>query len=173
MTTAWSQELAPISFYKKSFVENAELNIGYFVTCRFGSGAFCQNLCEADTCLVNTDSCDGCVTSRNLNVFALFNDFAKVFTLSQSPVDWASVFNYFAAGELKLVDENAILNLFEDTQSEEKYANARQRFLNSCPADTSKAFLVINRDFMPLYYICQGSYGQQIYNTHWSAEYSR
>tara|TARA_B110001454_G_C12722462_1_gene435383 strand:+ start:6453 stop:7031 length:579 start_codon:yes stop_codon:yes gene_type:complete len=160
----------PYTFSKKSFNENGDLNVGYFVTCRAEHNSLCQNYCGADSCLVNSDSCEGCVTSRNLNVFALFNDFSKLFTLAPNNLDWTEVFSRIKKSELRLIDENAILNLFEDTQSDEKYENARARFLSSCPTETQKAFLLVDSELNPVLYICKGVYGQITYQTKWNAE---
>lgn len=160
----------PITFTKKSYVDNGDLNVGYFVTCRPENQSLCQNLCSAHTCLISNDSCEACVSSRNLNVFALFNDFSKVFTLSRNTMDWISLFDKIKTEDIRVIDENAILNLFEDTQSDEKYENARKRFLSSCPAETTKAFLLVDSELNPLVYICQGPYGQSSYQTRWAAE---
>lgn len=164
----------PFTFSKKSFTsDGGELNIGYFVTCRGEKASLCQEYCGADSCLVNTDSCEGCVTSRNLNVFALFNDFSKLFSLTKNNLNWIEVFGRIKNDELRMIDENAILNLFEDTQSDEKYENARKRFLSSCPAETQKAFLLVDTDLNPLLYICKGTYGQITYQTKWNTEISQ
>ena len=161
---------APFTFSKTSYSDNGDLNVGYFVSCRAESQSMCQNLCAGDTCLISNDSCEACVTSRNLNVFALFNDFAKLFTLSRATTDWVILFQKIKDQDVRVVDENAILNLFEDTQSDEKYENARKRFFSSCPAETKKAFLLIDGNLNPLVYVCQGSYGQVTYQTKWNTE---
>lgn len=163
----------PFEFSKKTFSDHGDLNIGYFVTCRPEKNSLCQSTCGAQTCLVNTDSCSSCVSSRNLNVFAIFNDFNKLFSLSQSTVDWIYVFEKIKNSGARLIDENTILNLFEDTQSDEKYEIARQRFISSCPAGTKKAFLMIDNDLNPLLYVCKGDYGQIVYGTEWNAEFSK
>ncbi|MBL7556388.1 MAG: hypothetical protein JNM24_11255 [Bdellovibrionaceae bacterium] len=160
----------PFTFSKKSYSDNGDLNVGYFVSCRPERQSLCQELCSAQTCLISNDSCEACVSSRNLNVFALFNDFSKLFTLSRGTVDWVSLFEKIKNEGVRVVDENAILNLFEDTQSDEKYESARKRFFNSCPADTAKAFLLIDGELNPLVYVCQGSYGQISYQTQWNTE---
>lgn len=161
---------SPFTVFKKSYSESGDLNVGYFVTCHPESQRLCQNLCLAQSCLISNDSCDACVSSRNLNVFVLFNDFSKLFTLSHGAVDWENLFKKVKNKGIRVVDENAILNLFEDTQSDEKYENARQRFLSSCPTQTTKAFLLIDSELNPLVYVCQGAYGQIAYQTRWNIE---
>ncbi len=163
----------PYTFSKASFNDDGDLNVGYFVTCTGEKNSLCQQYCGGNSCLVSTDSCDGCVTSRNLNVFALFNDFSKLFSLTQNSFNWTDVFEKIRNREVRMVDENAILNLFEDTQSDEKYENARKRFLNSCPVETQKAFLLVDLDLNPLLYICKGPYGQKTYQTKWNTEISQ
>jgi hypothetical protein len=159
-------------FSKRSYIENSELNVGYFVSCQTMGHNYCQALCGAMTCLVNNDSCDGCVSSTNLNVFAVFNDFSKLFVLNESAPNWSLVFQRFQAGTLRVIDENAMLNLFEDTQSDEKYENARKQFLGSCPMETQKAFLVVDENINPVLYVCQGTYGQKVYQTQWNPEFT-
>ena len=158
---------------KKAYTENSELNVGYFVTCQGTAVTTCQELCSASTCLLSLDSCDSCITSRNLNVFALYRDFSNLFILVSDAVDMAAVFRNVHDGVLRIIDENAILNLFDDTQLEEKYELAKRNFVASCPAETDKAFLIIDREFVAHYYICQGPFGQKVYHTRFNPEFSK
>ncbi len=159
--------------FKKAYTENGELNMGYFVTCQGSSLQTCQDLCSASTCLLSLDSCESCITSRNLNIFALYRDFSKLFVFQPGAVDMASVFRKLRAGELRIIDENAIVNLFDDTQSDEKYEIAKRNFASSCPTGTEAAFLAIDPDFIARFYICQGSFGQKVYQTRFNPEFSK
>lgn len=161
-------------FSKKAFVENGELNMGYQVACQENDLAYCQALCGQNSCVVSKDSCDSCVSSSNLNVFALFRDFSKLFLLTKTIIDWSPIFVNLRSEEWRILDENAILNLFEDTQSEEKYTEARKKFLASCPAGATKAFLIVeSKTLVPQVYICQGPYDQSVYITALNIEFSR
>ncbi len=159
--------------FKKAYTENGELNMGYFVSCQGSALQTCQDLCSASTCLLSLDSCESCVTSRNLNIFALYRDFSKLFILQPGELDMASVFRKVRTENLKVIDENAIANLFDDTQSDEKYETARQNFASSCPVGTESAFLVIDQDFIARFYICQSSFGQKVYQTRFNPEFSK
>lgn len=155
----------PFSFSKKSFIENEELNMGFFVTCLPEHKGVCQTLCGQISCLVSRDSCNSCISSSNLNIFAIFRDFNKWFVLSEGNVDWVHFIDRLLADEWHVIDENSILNLFDDTQSDEKYNDVRNRFLQSCPPNTSKAFMIVDQNTVPQLYICQGSFGQTIFQT--------
>ena len=157
---------------KKSFTQDGELNLGYFATCSGSRLNECYALCSEAICLIAIDSCDSCITSQNLNIFALFKDFSKLFVLSPSDISWSLTFEKLVANEWRVLDENTILNLFEDTQSEEKYLQVKAQFLSSCPAGSDKSFLIVDMDLVPVLYICQGSYGQKIYQTQLNPEFS-
>ncbi|MBL7542671.1 MAG: hypothetical protein JNL11_02595 [Bdellovibrionaceae bacterium] len=171
----WSDELrldyqyisSSLMLSKKVFTEDGEMNMGYFVTCRDEDGDVCQSTCGQNSCLIARDSCDSCVSSSNLNIFAIFRDFSNLFSLRQNPIDWGLVFSELKSGSWRILDENTILNLFEDTQADEKYSDAKNRFMSRCPVMTASAYLLVNaRNLRPYIYVCQGPYGIVTYDTH-------
>lgn len=171
------KELTSFSFKitKQEILSEQDFTMGYFLQCSGQTSAVCQELCQGKSCLINEDACEGCISSNNYNLYALYYDLKSVYSIDNQQSSVNSVFSQFFNKELFIIDSTSIFGLLTDVSDSSQLGKVKAEFLNSCPKKSDTSFLILSKNenkFMQLeFLVCQGTYGQMIFKSHYNQEY--
>lgn len=168
-------EMSDYKMSKEKISYENDFTMGYFLECSEKSSQFCQNLCHENKCLLNEDSCEGCISSNNYHMYSLYRDLKSIYTVSANQSSIAQLLAEFRNEELFVVDSTSIFGLFMDVSDGVQLNKMKVDFLSQCPQGSEESFLVLSKNedhFLKLMFIiCQSSSEFAIFQIQFNKEY--
>ncbi len=170
-------EMSEYKITKEKISYDNDFTMGYFIECSEKSSQLCQNLCRQNKCLLNEDSCEGCISSNNYHMYSLYRDLKSIYAVSANQSSTVQVFTEFQNERLFIIDSTSIFSLFMDVSDELQLNKIKSDFLSFCPQGSKDSFLALSKDenhFLKLQFIiCQNSSDFSIFQIHFNKEYEK
>ena len=168
-------EMSEYKMSKEKISYESDFTMGYFIECSEKSSQLCQNLCHQNKCLLNEDSCEGCISSNNYQMYSLYRDLKSIYAVSLNQSSTIQVLTEFQNAEMFIVDSTSIFGLFMDVSNGLELNKMKADFLSYCPQGSKESFLVLSKNedhFLKLkFIICQSSSEFAIFQIHFNKEY--